>query len=304
MTSDQSVAGSSGLPLRGYILLTAITVFWGINWPAMKIVVGEIPVWWFRSACLIVGAVGLLLIARLSGAGFYVPPQERGKLALCAVFNVIGWQLFSAYGLTLIASGRASVIAFTMPVWASILSSYFLGEPLTRGKIVGVVLGLAGLGALIGPDLVIVSASPLGAFYMLGAAVSWAIGTVLIKKFTWSVRTTTLIGWQLLGGAIPVTIGALLLEDFPVITDLQPATVVAILYVFALPILFCQWAYMYVVRIFPASIAAFGTLMIPVLGVFSGAVVLGETVGLRDFTGLVLILMALSAVLLLPARRR
>ncbi len=68
------------LPRSGYLLLAGITLFWGANWPAMKIVLGELPVWWFRSLCLLVGGIGLLLIARLSRQRLSVPPNEAGPL--------------------------------------------------------------------------------------------------------------------------------------------------------------------------------------------------------------------------------
>ena len=81
----------AALPRSGYLLLAGVTLFWGANWPAMKIVLEELPVWWFRSLCLIVGGVGLLAIARLSGQRLSVPAGEIPKLLLCAFFNVIAW---------------------------------------------------------------------------------------------------------------------------------------------------------------------------------------------------------------------
>ncbi len=305
MATDDSARAStqSALPLQGYLLLVALTFFWGTNWPAMKIALSELPVWWFRTACLLVGGIGLLLVARLSGAGIFVPKAERRNLLICALFNVIGWHLCSAYGVSLIPAGRAAIIAFTMPVWASILSSILLDEPLTRGKIVGLALGVAGLCALIGPDLIVLGTAPVGAIFMLGAALSWALGTVLLKRFDWSIPTTSLVGWQLIAAAIPITAGAVLFETVPDVSSLSTKAILAVLYVFAFPMLFCQWAYFKTVRLFPASIAAIGTLLIPVVGVYSGAVILDEVVGLRDFTGLVLICLALAAVLFIPSRK-
>ena len=66
---------------------------------------------------------------------------------------------------------------------------------------------------------------------------------------------------------------------------------------------FCHWAYFRTVRLFPAAIAAIGTLAIPVVGVYSSALVLGEPVGWRELGALLLICGALAAVLLAPAHR-
>jgi drug/metabolite transporter (DMT)-like permease len=298
-----SDASPTALPAAGFLLLAAITVFWGGNWPAMKIALTELPVWWFRSLCLLVGGGGLLVIARLSGNGLKVPRRELRPLLICAAFNVVGWQLCSAYGISLMAAGRAAIVAFTMPVWAALLSSLVLGEALTRNKIAGLLFGVGGLAVLIGPDLVILKTAPLGAFFMLLAAVSWAIGTVAIKRFSWTAPAASLVGWQLLVGAVPVTLGALLLEPMPDFSALSERALLALVYVFAFPMLFCQWAYFKTVRLFPASIAAIGTLAIPVLGVYSSALLLDEPAGLQELLALFLICAALACVLLVRGSR-
>jgi drug/metabolite transporter (DMT)-like permease len=288
----------------GYVLLAALTIFWGCNWPAMKIALTELPVWWFRSACLIVGGTLLLLIARVSGQGLGVPGPERTPLLFCTVFNVIGWHLCSAYGISLMPAGRAAIIAFTMPVWAAFLGSVILGEAVTRGKLWGLLLGVAGLAVLIGPDLAALGSAPLGAIFMVLAAMSWAMGTVAIKRFEWTMPTTSLIGWQLLIGAIPVTLGAILLEEMPEIGALDVKVLWATAYVFLVPMVFCQWAFIKTVRLFPATIAAIGTLAIPVVGVYASALALAEPIGWRELSALVLICAALAIVLLGPVFRQ
>ena len=138
---------------------------------------------------------------------------------------------------------------------------------------------------------------------MVLAAVSWAMGTVAVKRFDWSLPTTSLIGWQLLIGAVPITAGALILEPFPNVFALSDRVLWASVYVFLIPMVFCQWAFIKMVRLFPASIAAIGTLAIPVVGVYSSAVVLGEPAGLLEFVSLLLICAALLVVLVAPALR-
>jgi len=74
--------------------------------------------------------------------------------------------------------------------------------------------------------------------------------------------------------------------------------------VLIVPMVFCQWAWFKVVRLFPASIAAVGTLAIPVIGVFSSGLLLDEPIGGREFAALGLVCAALAAVLLVPALHR
>lgn len=293
---------SSSTPskLTGYIMLASLGLFWGLNWPGMKIALEELPVWWFRSLSVGVGAAGLLLIALVSGQRLKPTRAEIGPLVLCAIFNILGWHILTAYGVSLMAAGRASIIAFTMPVWAALLAAVLLGEKITIWKVIGLVLGVAGLAALIGPDMAALGAAPLGAAFMLGASISWAAGTVLFKKFDWRLPVASAIGWQLAIGTVVITGFAAALEPAPDLTQLSWRATGALVYLFALPMIYCQWAYFSVVQIFPAGIAAIGTLSVPIVGVFSSALILEEPVGPSDLTALALIFAALFAVLIAP----
>ena len=284
-----------------YLLLASLSLFWGLNWPGMKIILSEVSVWWFRSLCLMFGGSFLMLISALSGNRCRLYRDEPGPVLFCGSFAILGWMVFSAYGVSLMPAGRASIIAFTMPLWATIFAAWVLGERITAGKITGLMLGLAGLGFLIGPDLLILKRTPVGALFMLLAAVSWGLGTVLLKRIDWRLPTLSNIAWQLLLSAIPVTLIAVLTEPFPDLGALSGRAVIALVYLFLFPMSFCQWAYFKTVGLLPASIAAIGTLMVPVIGVFSSYLILDERVGVGDIVALLLVLSALVLVLLVPA---
>ncbi len=292
--------GPGDLPPAGFLLLAALTLFWGSNWPAMKIVLGELSPWGFRLLCLLPAGCALLAIARLSGLGLRVPRRERGPLLLCAVFAITGWHMLTAYGVGLIPAGRAVIIAFTMPLWASLIAVPLLGEALTRRKVLGLGLGLAGLASLIGPEIAALGTAPLGSLLVLCAAFSWALGSLLFKRFAWTAPTIVLTGWQLLAGGLPVALGALLLEGVPDPGLLSPAAQAALVYTIAFPMIFCHWAWFKLIGLFPAAIAAIGTLAIPVVGVFASALLLGEAVGPAEILALVLVCLGLAVVLAMP----
>lgn len=285
-------------------MLAGVSVFWGLNWPAMKIILAEMPVWWFRASCLLVGGVCLLAIAAMSGSKWRLDHDELMPIVVCAFFNVCCWHMFSAYGVSIMPAGRASIIAFTMPLWAAIFSSMLLGERIGPGKIVGLCLGLTGLAVLIGPDLLVLGETPIGPAFMVGAAVSWGLGTVLFKRGQWTTSVVALAAWQLLLSAVPVTLGAIALESVPDVSSLSSRAIVALIYLYAFPMVFCQWAYFKTVRLFPATVAAVGTLMVPVVGVFSSSLILYEQIGWREFVALALTCSSLACVMLLPALRR
>lgn len=273
-------------------------VFWGINWPIMKIALTEIPVVTFRVACVWFGGIALLSASALARQDFMPSKRILVPLVLVSMVNVAGWQIFSATGLTYLPAGRGVIIAFTMPIWASLLASFFLNEAFTKRKVTGLAFGVAGLAALIAPDLGGVLAAPEGVLAMLAAALSWAMGTVYLKRVDWNMPTLALTGWQMIVAGIPLGIwGAV--QGFDVsLGSLSPIVIWCAAYAIIVPMTFSYWAWMTVVRTSPAALAAIGTLGIPVMGVLSGAVILGETIGLPEISALLLVSVGLAVVLL------
>jgi drug/metabolite transporter (DMT)-like permease len=287
-------------PLGGLLLLGALTVLWGGNWPAMKLALREIDPWTFRTTCLLVGGGGLLALVRAGGQSLRVPRAERWPLALVALFNITGWHLCSAYGLTLVPAGRAAIIAYTMPLWTVVFGRLLVGERLTRARLAALGLGLAGMAALVAPEAGALWAAPAGTLLMLGAAVSWAVGTVLTKSRRWAIPTALLTGWQVVLGGVPIALGAALrlavADDAGVRAWVAPsaAALVGTAYATLVGVLFCHWAWFRLVAILPAAVAAIGTLGIPIVGLFASAVALREPVGSAELLALVLVVSGLG----------
>jgi drug/metabolite transporter (DMT)-like permease len=288
------------LPRIGFALLAGLSIFWGLSWPIMKIALGEILPWTFRTVCLFLGGLGILGLAKANGSKLTIPTKELRPLILVAFLNITGWHLCSAYGLIHMNAGRAVIIAYTMPIWTSILGSLILGERLTLARLFGLCLGMMGLLILIGPDMKTVGSAPLGAVFMLGASLSWAGGTVFIKYFRWTMPTAVFAGWQEVLGGIPVIIGALIFEPITEIFQISWRGAMATAYIIILPMILCYWAWVKVVQIFPSNVAAIGTLAIPVIGVFSSGLILGEPMGFREIAALILVLMALAIAVVKP----
>ncbi len=103
--------------------------------------------------------------------------------------------------------------------------------------------------------------------------------------------------------SVPVSIGALALEPVPALQTLSTPAIIAFAYVLAFPMVFCQWAYFKIVSMFPAVYAAIGVLAVPVVGVYSSLLLLGEPVGWREIVALLLVCSAIFMVLILPRLR-
>jgi drug/metabolite transporter (DMT)-like permease len=283
-----------GSSLRGIVLLAVLSLFWGLGWPAMKVVLAEIRPWTFRTVCLLGAGAGLLALARAAGTRLRIPRSDLIPLLVTSLVNITGWHLLSAHGIAAMQAGRAAIVAYTMPLWAVLLSRLLLGERLSWLRLLALATGTAGMAVLLAPDLQRLGAAPAGVAFMLGAAFCWAAGTVLVKFFRWHTPPAAIVGWQMLLGGLPVAAGALLLENPLGLADISLKAGATLLYLVLGPMIFCHWAFFVVVRMFPANVAAISTLSIPIIGVFSSALLLGEPVTAAELLALLLVVAALG----------
>ncbi|HEX6143565.1 MAG TPA: DMT family transporter, partial [Geminicoccaceae bacterium] len=184
-------------------------------------------------------------------------------------------------------------IAFTMPLWATLLSVWLLGERLGWQHGAALVLGGSALALLLGEDLALVGSSPTGGLLMTAAAVCWAGGTVLVKKLDLRMPLMAFTAWQMVLGAVPMAAGWWFLEPVPDFGAISGPAWFAFLFTALIGTVVGITSYYRLVRLVDASIAATATLAVPVVGVISSALLLGEDVGLAELAALVLVVAAL-----------
>lgn len=289
------------LPARLWWLLAALTLAWGFNWTAMKLALAEVPPWTFRSACLGLGSAVLFLVLRLGGQRIPWPRGQWRRLCVLALLNITLWNMLVAFGLTMIASGRASILGYTMPVLAVPLSVWLLGERLTAAKALGLALGMAGLALLLGDAFKAIGAAPLGSLMVLGAAASWALGAVLQKKYPVAMAPAPYTAWLLLLGGVPIFAGALLLEHPAALTHIGGRAIFGTAYNVLIAFAFANWAWIKLATSVSVTVFSLSILVIPVVAVLSGVVFLGERPGAAEIAALALVLAALATVLV-PSR--
>ncbi len=143
---------SDRIPTSLWGLLALLTLFWGVNWPVMKIGINEIPIWTFRVTACTLRSLRLFIIARLGKVSLMVRKKAWRRLLLISFFNVFLWNVFVTSGLNLLNSGRSAIIAYTMPIWVMLLSTFFLKEKLNRNRFFGLLFGITGLILLLNKD--------------------------------------------------------------------------------------------------------------------------------------------------------
>ncbi|NKC29676.1 DMT family transporter [Roseomonas sp. BU-1] len=271
---------------RGLLLLLVTVIGWGFNWPAMKLLLVELPPFSMRIACVVIGVALLLGIALARRERLGVPAGLWGRLVLASLLNVTAWMGAAALSLVWLAAGEATIVCYTMPVWASIFAWALLGEPPTPRRLLALALGLAGLLVLVLGQGVDVGLAKLpGVAAALTGAVLFSLGTVVTKRWPVALPPTASAAWQLLLGSVPLLLGALLLER-PDFGALSAGTWAIMLYGGIGPLGLCYLAWFAALRRLPAAAAASGTLLTPVIGVGAAALLLGEPIGVREVVAL------------------
>jgi drug/metabolite transporter (DMT)-like permease len=285
------------LPQHLWWVLGALTFAWGFNWTAIKVALTEVPPWTFRSLCLGLGAAVLFAALRAGRQPLAVPRDQWGRLCLLAFLNITCWNMLIAFGVALIPSGRASILAYTMPIWAIPLSVWLLGERITRRRLAGIALGMIALALLLAESLSGLGAAPLGSLLVLGAAITWALGTVLQKRFPVRMPLGAYTAWIMLLGGVPIFIGTALFEDVRVLREVGFAPALGVAYNVLVAFAFAHWAWIKLATSVPVTVFSVSMLVIPVIGVLSGVAFLGERPRWTEVAALFCVLSALTTVI-------
>jgi drug/metabolite transporter (DMT)-like permease len=276
----------------GLIFLAITSIGWGFNWPVTKFLLGELPPLTLRGVTGVLGAVLLAALALVRGNSLRVDPAIWPRLVTAAVLNVTGWMVLMGLALLWLPASEAALIAYTMPVWASIIAWPVLGERPTVLRTLALVMAFAGLAAIMGGSGIAASAEKMPGIVMaLCGAVGFAVGTVFSKKYPIHLPPITAAAWQIGIGCLPISIIGLFIET----THLELVTPVGwLLLVYSTVVQFCiayvSW-FAALARL-PASVAAIGTMAVPVIGVVASALALHEPLGAGQIAALIFTLAA------------
>lgn len=278
----------------GLLLLAACWFAWGFSYPATKFALATLDPWTLRSLATLGGGVALLLVALAQGLSLQVRREHWRDLVIAALFNMTIFQLGMTFGVQLLSAGRTAVIVYTMPLWAGLLAVPLLGERLSARNIAALVLGLSGLAVLLSQDFSHLRNGPLGAAITLGAAVSFGLGTVWMKRRQWNTDPTVLGAWQLLLGAVPVVLLTLVLAPPFSAAAVSHESWLALAYLIVIANALAYFAWFRVVAMFPAVVSGIGAMAVPVVGIFASAVLVDEQIGWRELVALLLICGAIA----------
>ena len=283
------------------LLVVLMGLGWGFNWIAARFILQALPPWTMRAIGIGLGDLTLFTAAAIAGVSLAVPRGERVKILIAGFFNVLIFNVCSAYAQIYGTTSRAIVIAYSMPIWAALLAHFVLREKLSGVKLGALALCAIGLAILIWP--LARAGFPLGALFALGCAWTWAAGTIYLKWAKIRAATLASAAWQLLSGGLMLTAGMLFFEGLPHLWPLPPHVVAWIAYNGLIGMGMAYFLWFVVVDRLPTTTASLGSLLVPVVGVIASAWLVGERPSLYDAIGFACIFASAASVLLQPSMR-
>src|ERR1700732_4885321 len=206
-------------PFTVILAFALVYFFWGSTYLGIDIAVEHIPPALMCGIRFSVAGVFMLAFCGLRGRKIYYRPAQLGQMAVVGVLLLMGGNLTLSYAEKHVASGLAALIVAVTPLWFLVLASLLLGDHhiAARGKI-GLGLGVAGLLVLLWPDLAATSALGRVQFWasisLLGGSFSWALGSVLAKKWkSPDIDPFSATAWQMMAAGLANFLVAMALGD-------------------------------------------------------------------------------------------
>ncbi|MXQ13006.1 DMT family transporter [Microvirga makkahensis] len=282
-----------------WALLGLLSVVWGGSFLFVGVTVRELPPLTIVALRVLLAALALQVVLRAMGMRF---PRERQVWAaffgMGILNNVIPFTLI-VWGQSHIASGLASILNATTPLFTVVVAHYFTSdERLTGSRLGGVIVGFAGVAVMIGAStLASLNASVLAQLAVLGAALSYALSGVFGRRFK------TLGIPPLAAAAGQVTASSCILLPVSLMIDrpwtLSMPSTGAVLSLFALALVSTAFAYLIFFRLLAragATNVGLVTFLIPVSAILFGVLILGETLETRHMAGMALIAAGLMLI--------
>ena len=282
--------------------LVALTLMWGVNWPMMKLSLQELTPLYFRAITMTLGATWLFVYFKAKG--FRMWPQGAAQwrtIVWLGVPNILGWHTLSIMGVQELASGRAAILGFAMPIYTVLLGACLFGQPLNKRVSVAVLCVTLTIGLLLWHELQQISGSPSGVLWMEAAALSWALGTLLMRRATFTLAPEVLTVWMLLLASVCIWVLAITIEPMPSPSQFSAPMWASLVYGFIFNYGYAQIIWFGMARNLPPAISAMSIMAVPLVGTLSATMIVGEWPHWQDYAALLFGIAAIAAVLL-PSR--
>lgn len=284
--------------IKSVLSIVFIGILWGLNWPAVKVMLAEIPPLTIRATAFPLAALLLALIAQLLGHQLRPSRHDRLPILITGLLLVFGFNVLTTFGQLATETARAAIIAYTMPALTAVLAVVFLRERLAWQTMAALVIGMAALGVLISEDSPTLAYGSAGLSIMLLAALSWALGNIALKSRQWSVSPLALTVWFFVVSSIACVPLALVFEPPWMQTWPSSQTLLTVGYHVLGPMVVCYAVWTIALGKLSATTAAISTLTAPIVGVGSAVFILGDQATWQKFVSLIMVVISIVLTLL------
>ena len=285
---------------REWTTLLVLSVLWGGSFFFIDVAVESVAPFTLVLLRVLLGAATLLLVLKVTGQKLPFERRTIGPfLTLALLNNAVPFSLF-AWGQQHIASGLASILNATTPLWAVLVAHVFTGdEKATPLKILGVAVGFSGVALMIGGDVLldVAGANLLAQLACLAAALCYALAGVHARRFRRMGVPPIAVSAGQLSATVLVMLPLVLVFEAPW-SAAAPApeawASIAALGPFSTAIAYIL--YFRLIDTAGATNAILVTFLVPATAILLGALFLGEALALRHFLGMGLIGVGLAAI--------
>jgi drug/metabolite transporter (DMT)-like permease len=265
--------------------IAAFCMLWSAAFAVAKLALADCPPFFLLTIRFIAAGVIALAGAALLRANWHLSWRDGLILAVIGIANNALYLGFNYYGMHTVSAGLTALIVSTNPVLTSLLAAFFLGEPLTIRKIIGLVLGVAGVALIVESRIAGGTASVTGVALTLAALMSLVGGTILFKKFAPKTDLAIANGVQALAGGIVLAPFAFAFES---VSDIVPTwrLLAAMLYLIVLGSVIAYYLWFRLLKVYGATAASAYHFLMPPLGMLFGWFLLGEHIEVRDLIGI------------------
>lgn len=279
-----TVARKDNWRLIIYLQLILTMFLWGLAWPVGRLLASSLPPVSIAVLRYAIVIPILFVILRLKGTRLTIRRQWIANLVAMGLLSTTLYQAFFLFGVKYAAASDDSLVIGVGPVLIAVLASFVLNEPLTKTKVLGLLSGLAGIGvvSLLSPNTNVPNRL-LGVTLVFGGATAYALYTVLLRRFVASNRANnpdtapsslSILAWISLFGWIFLIPFSLL--EAPWNYSWSALSWLGILYLALLSTVVGYFFYVEGVSKIGASRAAIFSNLVPVFGVISSILLLGE----------------------------
>jgi len=302
-----SASISSRLSSRVVLAFACVYFFWGSTYTAIRVAGVHLApplVGACRSSLSTVLLIGICVVR---GTSLRVTRREAWQLALVGVLFMSGNNVLLTWAETMVASGLASLVIATMPIMIALMEAGLPGgEALNKRGWAGVLLGTAGILALVWPSLQ--GPAPAGGRHLfafgvlLVAALLFAVGSVLARRFKFKMDMFVATTWQLGASAAVNLVIAVAGGTFTTAVWTRPG-VEAIAYLAVFGTIVGLSAYTYLLQHVPVTKVSTYAFVNPMIAVLLGLVLLHERLAPTEMLGMGIIVAAVAMVILSRVKR-